>query len=573
MAVIKTKTPAVYRREVDELQETRRLKQEIYDSLPDQDSQAARSLRGEIADIDDAISAIELDLARREQAEQKVRKRNNWKQERANVDQAIADNHIGYIIPEDKFIYCRDYGVGQNNVQFKMFSSSKIIRILNKMTGLSITGRDVNEIIDYFETLNRSYYDITSSFNRNKWHESQVYNKMSVIREHWLKPDFEHADEYDPGIDLLIHAVCGGKEENIQHLEQWVGFKYLNPNKNANIPNIDIGGNPGGNGKGRFIEMLKTIFTSTCVIQAHKEELEKFNANWEMAVILYYDEPEEKELAASKLKTATGAEDMRVEKKGIDATMADRNYNFIFLSNNEKGVVKLSGGSSGGEDRRYSVMTTDLVLKDMLQDHGFTRSDADVWTDRLAQVLVKDRTQISRWLAHIIKKHDIENIKNLPALHGEDYHRRFAEQKDAITEAFDRLLPIFDQTGCITQHWLHEAVKILTENTQHKAINVATKWSHYLSRNKRSYEVRERASVRVLWHGDEKERIQAKTFVRSGPARLAEGLSFEYSLLSTRSWKMGGLAVNLLSDDGLAVTQVESADAEHTASEWTAEKK
>ena len=81
MAVIKTKTPAVYRREVDELQETRRLKQEIYDSLPDQDSQAARSLRGEIADIDDAISAIELDLARREQAEQKVRKRNNWKQE------------------------------------------------------------------------------------------------------------------------------------------------------------------------------------------------------------------------------------------------------------------------------------------------------------------------------------------------------------------------------------------------------------------------------------------------------------------------------------------------------------
>lgn len=549
MAVIKTKTAQAYKKELGELRETRDLRQQILDQIADKDSQPARAIRGEIAELDDAINSIETDLAKKEQAEEKVRKRTTWRQEQPMVDRAMAENYMGYIIPEDRFIYCRDYGVGQNNVQFKMFNASRIVRVLNKMTGLTITGRDPAEIIDYFEQRGQSFYDVTSSFNVSKWNKTEIYNKMSVIRDHWLKPDFDNADDYDRALDLLIYAVCGGKQENIEHLEQWVAFKYLNPNRNANIPNIDMGGNPGGNGKGRFVELLKTIFTSTCVVQAHREELEKFNANWEMAVILYYDEPEEKELAASKLKTATGAEDMRIEKKGIDATMADRNYNFIFLSNNEKGVVRLSGGSDGGEDRRYSVITTDIVLYDLLRDAGYDDGAAREWLDRLAQVLVKDRQQVSRWLAHIIRKYQAQDLRVLPALHGEDYAKRFADQKDSITEAFDRLLPVLEANGCITQTWLHEAVKTITENPQHKAKNVLAKFEHYLTRHRRACEIRDRASVKVLWQGDEKERVQAKTLVLSG----RENLAFEYSTLSNKKWVMGGMDLNVITDATLNI--------------------
>lgn len=546
--VVKTKMPTALRRELEELNDAVETQRAIYSKL-DPDSKEGQMVRGRIAELAETIEQIQHELDKKEAAEEKVRKKNNWRKEVATVDEVINKNYMGYIIPEDKFIYCRDYGKTQNNVQFKLFPATRIVRILNKMTGMTIAGKDYQEVIDYFESKGRSFYDVTSSFNTGKWNESEVYNKMSVIRDHWLQPDYENSHAYDPDIDLLVYAICGGKEENIEHLEKWVAFKYLNPGRNANIPNIDMGGNPGGNGKGRFVELLKTIFTPTCVVQAHKEELEKFNANWEMAVILYYDEPEEKELAASKLKQATGAEDMRVEKKGIDATMADRNYNFIFLSNNEKGVVKLSGGSDGGEDRRYSVITTDLVLLDLVNIATDTQEDARNRLDKIAQQVVKDRTTVARWLAHIIQKHDASNLRNLPALHGEDYHRRFDEQKDAITEAFDKLLPILQHNKCVPQPFLHEVVKTLTENTSWKAKTVVDKFQKYLTRNKIEHELKHQCSVKITWQGEEQERIQPNVVCLTGGSNWA----FDYSTVSKTKWRKGLKDANSIDSTNIAM--------------------
>lgn len=546
--MVKTKMPGALRRDLNELNEELELQKSIYSKL-DQESKEALTVRGKIGELEDSISAIEMELAKKEQAEEKLRKKTNWKKESSDVDRVMAENYMGYIIPEDKFIYCRDYGAGQNNVQFKLFPATRIVRILNKMTGHTIAGKDYQEVIDYFESKGRSFYDVTSSFNTSKWNESEVYNKMSVIRDHWLQPDFQNKDQYDPDIDLLIYSICGGKEENIEHLEKWVAFKYLNPGKNANIPNIDMGGNPGGNGKGTFITLLKTIFTPTCVVQAHREELEKFNANWEMAVILYYDEPEEKELAASKLKQATGGEDMRVEKKGIDATMADRNYNFVFMSNNEKGVVKLSGGSDGGEDRRYSVITTDMVLLDLVEGVTEDQMIARNRLDKIAQRVVKDRATIACWLAHIITKHQAETITNLPALHGEDYLRRFDEQKEAITEAFDKILPVFIKTSCITWPMLHDLVKTLTENPSWKAKNVAEKFQKYLTRNKIDNELKRQCSVKITWKGEEQERVQPNAIVVRGAANF----TFDYSLISSQKWRKGMKEVNVITAENIVL--------------------
>lgn len=542
--VIKTKMPSALRRELEELQEALELQKSIYSKL-DVDSKEALTVRGKVAELEDTISAIELELNKKEQAEEKVRKKNNWKKEKSTVDDTLEKYHIGYIIPEDKFIYCMDLGSSQNNAQFNMISSTRIIRLLNKMTGVTISGKDYHEIIDHVESKNRSFYTVTSSFNNAKWDESNVYNKMSVIRNYWLEPDFEHADEYSPYFDILMDAVAGGKEENIEHLEKWIGYKFLHPNNNANIPNLDLGGNPGGNGKGTLVEILKTIFTPACVIQAHREELDKFNGNWEMAVILYYDEPEEKELAASKLKQATGAEDMRVEKKGIDATMADRNYNFVFLSNNEKGVVKLSGGSDGGEDRRYSVITTNVVLYDLFRDAGFDDDGAKQELNKIRNTVYKNRAEVAKWLAHIIKKHNVAQIGQLPALHGEDYQKRFDEQKDAITEAFDKIMPVFKKNQCINANMLHELVVTLTDNNSWKTKNVVERFQKYLTRNKIDNEVKNQCSIKILWKGEEIERLQQQTVLMKGSVNL----SFEYSGISIMKWKKGMKDMNLLNKD------------------------
>ncbi|CAB4166027.1 hypothetical protein UFOVP841_18 [uncultured Caudovirales phage] len=508
-------------------------KEQLIARLPNPDSNEGLILRGQVAQLRELIDQLDDEIAKADVLEKKRTKKTNWASEQPLVDDAIDRNFMGYIAPIDQFIYCKDYGAGQSNVQFKMFHGSRIIRIMNKLTGSTISSRDPNEMIDYFENRGKTYLDITASFNTSKWNDQQVYNKMSIIRDQWLKPDYANADQYDQRFDILLNTVCGGKAENIEHLERWVAFKYLYPEKNANTPNIDLGGNPGGNGKGRFVEVLKTIFTPTCVIQAHKEELEKFNANWEMAVILYYDEPEEKELAASKLKQATGAEDMRIEKKGIDATMADRNYNFVFMSNNQQGVVKLSGGSDGGEDRRYSVINTNLVLFDELTQFGMNQRDALDWLNELAQQLVKDAAAVSQWLAHIILKHSAHTMTVLPALHGEDYQKRFETQKEPLTQAFDKIMPVFVKNGMIPQGLLTELCRVLTDNDKHKDHNVRDKFENYLRRNKVDCEVLERTRYNILWQGDEQKELQQKIIVVRGSKQR----EFEWSTISSKRYQ------------------------------------
>lgn len=501
-----TKDTEELKQELRALQAQRRGLELELAECPDAERQQLEAL---IYNVSQECDKISKQIAQLETREQRAERKSNWKTEKPAVDQAIDENHIGYIANEDKFIYCRDFGIQQSNVQFKMVNATRIVRVLSKMAGVAIHGKDQNELIDYFQERGASYLDVTSSFNTNKWRESDIYNKMSVIRTKWIEPDYEHADEYNKNFDILIQSICGGKQENIDHLEKWVAFKYLYPGRNANTPNIDMGGNPGGNGKGRFTELLKTIFTPTCVVQAHKEELEKFNANWEMAVILYYDEPEEKELAAAKLKQATGAEDMRVEKKGIDATMADRNYNFLFMSNNQNGVVKLSGGSNGGEDRRYSVMNTDIVLEDLLIEAGFDRQSARAWLNDLAQNLVKNRQEVARWLAHIIRRHQADQMQDLPALHGQDYHNRFEEQKDAVTQAFDAVMVEFQRQGWIPMTILTDFVIAHTGFAKWNERSVKSRWETYLRRNRQVFATA-KEHYAIVWDGEELKKGQGQ---------------------------------------------------------------
>lgn len=482
-------------------------------------------------------------------AKQRIQtKKSNWKTEQLLVDQAIADNHIGYIVNEDKFIYCRDFGEGQSNRQFKMINSARIVRLLNKMTGTVIQGRDSHELIDYFQETGHSFLDITSSFNRLKWRESDVYNKMSVIRQSWIEP-VRDGEPYDPAFDLLMYCVGGGRAENIEHLEKWIAFKYLNPNRNANTPNLDLGGNPGGNGKGTMITMLKTIFTSTCVVQAHKEELDKFNANWEMAVVLYYDEPEEKELAAGKLKQATGAEDMRIEKKGVDAIMADRNYNFVFMSNNDMGVVRLSGGSDGGEDRRYSVINTGLVLLDMYLQAGFDRAEAHERMNHLVQRLVKDPQAVGRWLAAKIDQYQVAAMPQLTALHGEDYRMRFEDQKDSVTEAFDRLLPEFQRQGVMPLSILSDIVQAYTGNLRMDIRKTSRAWRAYLKRLQIATVTHDRERYNIRWNATVLKTPQGKVYNIEGRTER----EFELQNIVARRPNYNGVGAPAIAKDDLLI--------------------
>lgn len=456
------------------------------------------------------------------------------------ITELIKRHHIGYLCEDNKYVYCLQMAnstySGIINPQFSVVDTSKIIPVLNKMCG-KILSIDAYQVRDLFQSSNNDYYRITGSFNGEKWDSSKVYNKMKIIQQYWVQPIDEPHDSH---FDFLMHTVSGGKQENIDHLEQWVAYKWLYPERNANIPNIDIGGYPGGNGKGRFIELLKTIFTHGCVVPAAKKELlDGFNASWETAVVLCYDEPTSDDLPEGKLKNATGSEEQRIEKKGIDAYTADRNFNFVFTSNNPTGVVKLAGTGSSGEDRRWSVISTDKVMVDEFVNRGLSVEEAKIQTNEINNI-IKNREAVGRWLCHIIQKHDVINMAVLHPLHGEDYHARIESQKDRWHQLFDLIMPVFRHCGVITLEILTNMAEELAGVNKATPKAVTTNFNRYLKQNRIEAQYVKNTRVPLLHKGAIIDTVQLSHW-RLDTSNTNWGL--EYTMFCTT---MPGKNINIM---------------------------
>lgn len=449
-----------------------------------------------IKDADEAIADLNKQRKEYNVATKEETQAVSLNEERLIVTELIEKNNIGYLADSNKYIYC----VGMQsdsadivNPIFKTTEAAKFGRVLGKLARLS--NKTLNklcyktyqeDLADHFGHTGNDYLDETTSFLDAKWSREKIYNRGRVIRNFWVQPDYTEAENYDKRFDFLIHCIGSGKAENMDHLEQWVAYKYLYPERAGNTPNLDIGGYPGGNGKGRYIELCKTIFTNPCVVGAAlKELMDGFNGNWGMATVLYYDEPAANELPEGKLKQATGGEDMRQERKGVDATIVDRNYSILFVSNNPNGVAKLSGTGSGGEDRRYSVMITSKVMLDEAISLGLAKDEAEakIFVNSINN-LIKQRKEVSKWLGYVIKKHKVDEMVSLPPLHGEDYKKRFEDQKNNVDSAFDLILPVFQQNGCIPSKILHELVIAITGLEKYSIKKCTQNWERYLGKNK-----------------------------------------------------------------------------------------
>jgi hypothetical protein len=425
-----------------------------------------------------------------------------WKQIAPLILNSIDELNLSYNVETNKFIYCMDMGENGKfkNPVFRTFEASKIERVIGKHLNKWLFDVNTN-IIKLFMVNNKTHYQETASFFNVKWSSDKVYNKASVIRKSWIEPILEQP--YHPDFNLLMYCVGGGKAENIEHLEQWLSYKYYWPERVANTPNIDAGGNPGGNGKTLVAELAKTIFTPNCVVPAvAKELMDGFNASWELAIILHFDEPEEKELPASKMKNATGGLEQRVERKGVDSYSSDRNYNVYATSNNPLGIFKLAGTGSAGEDRRYSVITTNIPLVDEIMiRENCDMEQGKIRADEIAR-RVKDPVEVAKWLGAMLVKHDIPNMKVLPPLHGEDYHARFQDQKTSMDEALDSLMKIAVNEGCI-------GIKILTDLLTAKvgfksrpSGRSVSKWvTTWLTKNKVTFTKIDRQRLKIMWKG------------------------------------------------------------------------
>lgn len=522
------------------------LENDIEDEIRNQYERELKAKEHGLDEVTDKIKNIKLDqqdLEDKKQASASYK----WAEVEGDILSAARLHHMSYNVENNKFIYCMNMAEeieeekrhdGIVNPQFRSCDATRIENVLGKVIDRFIPESNFR-IKKLFHNKRMTHFQETASFLWTKWCNDKVYNKARIISNFWVEPDFENYESYDRDLDILLYCVAGGKQENIDHLEIWPNYKYLFPERVANTPNLDICGPNGANGKGRYLELCKTIFTYGCVTPAAAKELaDGFNGSWEMSTIIYFDEPTEKELPEGKVKNATGGEEQRVERKGIDAYTADRNFSVMALSNNELGVFKLSGGGMASVDRRFSVVSTNIVLIDeIMRRENITKEQATVRVNEIAQK-VKDRKIIAKWMAHCILKHDITNMKILPALHGQDYHARFEAQKNTMDMIFDKLIPILQHNKLIPVSIITDTVNALLSDDKKRKLaskTVTTKFKTYLDRYRIPYVVRERVRVRMLWNNEED--ISVNTGQCNVIALDDTTDSFDYSTISNEIYR------------------------------------
>ena len=482
------------------------------------------------------------------------------KSARQVLDDVIKDNEIAYIASDDKYVLIRNYSDTEKRVNLaeKTLAKEKIIGVLNVLSGISGTFDDLNsvEIRQCFERNKKSFLIKTSSFDKTKWRETEVYNTILQQKKFWA-PIWKNeetkeliTDDYDTAFDDVLFSLAGGKAENIEYIEKWVAFKRLYPEKCKITPGINITGVPGGNGKGMFGQILTSIFTDKGVSTVKAKNFTGgFNQILEGKVIGILDDEDKNKFPHSELKQVAGNQSIVIEPKGVDAYSVDSTANIIVFDNT--GLVKLVGGGSSGEDRRWGIIITNSTLLETLIDkYQIDMDQARSLAKCYSEQIFDDRIECGKWIAHLIRKYDVLNMDVLAPLHGVDYSARLTEQKDEWTEIFDQILPVIVNQGFIPFKFIKEIVEATTGEKIRKPATLSKKFDEYMTR--KGFKNVEAAEVNYkIGFGAMSPVQKEKAKVR----RIDENSTiFDYKLISNAMYSKG----SVISKDTLQIKDFET---------------
>jgi uncharacterized protein YukE len=442
----------------------------------------------------------------------------------------INDNHIAYIASDGKYVLITDYSKDPRRVNLKeeTVTYQHLKGMLNNMARSpgKFSNFTEDDLRTVFEKAGKSYQIKTSSFHASKWNEEFVFNSLKVQSEFWapITTDINYNDLFDD----LFYCLCGGKQENIEHLEKWIVMKRLHPEKCHTIPHLNITGKPGGNGKGIFMAYLASLFTPNSVYKGDIKELSGgFNSAWEGRIIINLDDEEEKQFPHASMKKSTGSNEIRIEPKGVNAYTVDATFSLIVTDNT--GIVKLVGGGIGGEDRRWSIIATELVLLDYLsKKYNITLHETKTLVEYFVTEYVENRLEIAKHFSHLVQKHDGHNMTTLLALHGDDYDKRIEEQKDQYQEVFEQVLPIFLDQGIIPYDFLKQIAEVMLD-IKIKGNKFSEKFDDFLSRKGIKNVQNADARTKITWQGS-----FTGDLLKKKVRRLSDQYQeFDYSLISS----------------------------------------
>jgi hypothetical protein len=516
------RTEAALKAQIKELNDGIK-KQEIFLSSPDIPNEAKPAIQKQLDSLRTEVEVIQQELDEHREA--------GVKSARAELTKLIHARDLAFIACDAKYCYIRNLSATDEQVNLIEWyvDYKRLLMMLTKETSNHerFDSFDEKDLKNVFAKADRFYLAKTSSFNEPKWNKEDVFNILTVQRRYWAPLD--RGTEYNPLFDDLIYSLGGGKQENIDHLEQWVAFKYLNPEKHKIIPGLNITGKPGGNGKGMFSLILTSIFNSINVSAiSSKSFTGGFNKLLEGKVVAILDDERKEGFPQTELKKATGNTSQVIEPKGVDAYTVDSTANLIVLDNT--GLVKLAGGGSAGEDRRWSIIDTELTLLEHLEKkYNLTADQSKELAEGMGKIF-ESRIECGKWVAAMIDKHKIRDKQVLMPLHGQDYNNRLDDQKDQFAEIFEHLLPIFLDQQVLPARVLTDVIESLVDKKPTPR-TLDTKFKEFLSRSgikdvKKTRDV----YVNLNWKGED-ARIRFRSNLYSLNA-VVGSVFFDYSLVS-----------------------------------------
>lgn len=254
-------------------------------------------------------------------------------------------------------------------------------------------------------------------------------NTLNLMRkDNWLQPV---EGDVHPYFNVLLQSLSSGKQENHDHLEHVIAWKYMHP-EDFQLPCVVIYGD-GAVGKGILLEhVFGGIFTQQqCVATKQNDILGNFNSTIIGKTVVMVDEISANKNDMSAFKTLVGNATVNVNEKGLKQYKADQTALFFAGSNDVLSAISLAGD---GSDRRWSIMrvVAGWTLRYWLDKYGYK----DVEPQDLCDV-VANEDNLAKWLHQICNKW--KDAGRPKPLHGEDYTTLIDDQKSELEELCERV--------------------------------------------------------------------------------------------------------------------------------------
>lgn len=236
--------------------------------------------------------------------------------------------------------------------------------------------------------------------------------------------------------DVLIQSICGGKEENITHLEQCLVHKWRDP-ACPTIPWV-VFNDGGGTGK--------SLYATTVLSQLHgswacrpnlgiEHLVGDFNELSGGVVTALINEKPEDNYDHNRLKAVAHSPSFTINPKGRKAYEAQNLMWANMASNNSGGTVKLANNDS---DRRFSIIAGTEPLEFYVAGRmECSLDEAKNWIIQHGQWILREGEEFGKWLNSLVARHGKVYVNK--ALHGEDYRALIGIQKPLKVSVWEKI--------------------------------------------------------------------------------------------------------------------------------------